>query len=192
MTSAKDSEQDTNTQDPADTQPKRRIPVGLTEEEIDDLERYMAEIEEDLRQARIPGESEGWSVYKILFEDGCDYYAHTSNIIAWKVETLCNPEHQDAIPFLVLHDQQMPKALICLASGLSSGGQALGIRNQLIRKSEQEPEEICQGGTAPDPCPINKHLQDLHFGAMRQFHQTMHNRYPRPTLPQPTTPAKDS
>ena len=133
------------------------------------MEKVQA-ILDKIRVNRLPGETDGWSVYRITFEDGCNYYGHTSNTITWKVEDLCNPEHKDAVPFLVLHDQQMSKTLDCLLSGIDSGGKARAVANPIVEQVQEKHEEMRQAGTAPPRCPIEEHLFNLKAATIRRFH----------------------
>ena len=54
------------------------IPVGLTQEEMDRVNHYV----NMTNAARLPGEDHHWSAFRITFDDGCEYYGYTSNIIA--------------------------------------------------------------------------------------------------------------
>ena len=112
----------------------------------------VAERERRVAEARLPGETDQWSVYRITFDDGYYYYAHTSNVIAWKVGQLCDTAHRSAVPSLVLHDREMGKTVECLASCIDSGGGALAVRNRFIEEAQDEYEgtagELCQIETA--------------------------------------------
>ena len=151
-------------------EPQQTPPVGLTQEDVDRVNKILKKVDD----ARIPGEGHGWSVYKVTFEDGCTYHGHTTNVIAWKVEHLCEPEHRDAIPYMVMHNQRMSKTLECLATDLDSGGQALAIRNRFLEGAHEETDT---GGPGPEAqCDIRQHLEDRQRGIMLGFHERMAKR----------------
>ena len=145
---------------------ERHIPVGLTEEEIDRIERHQKEFRGKTLAARLPGETGGFSVYLIAFDDGCRYYGHTSQVIAWRVDNLCNAEADDGIPYLFIHDQSMGKTLSCLASGLPNSGAALSARRKTVAQAQKDLEWEQNPAAPPHRCPVNQKLQNYPHALM--------------------------
>ena len=137
---------------------------GLNPEDLAAIRAGKRRVEE----ARLPGETGGWSVYRVVFDDDCDYVGYTSKVIAWKVDELCDPAHKNAGRWLVLHDREMGKTIECLASGLDRGD-AMVLKNHFIEQAEDEYERRRKEGTAPDPCHIDIYLAD--HSAMARYEQ---------------------
>ena len=129
---------------------QKPLPVGLTQEDMDRINETMKMVED----ARLPGETDGWSVFRITFDDGCQQIRHTSNVVAWKVEQLCDPQDPASDLWLVAHNQVMGKTLVCLASGLGRG-QALAARTKIIKATQEETEARRQAGEHQN-CPIEE------------------------------------
>ena len=145
---------------------QKPLPVGLTQKEMDRVNEILKRVED----AKLPGETDGWSVFRITFDDGCQQIRHTSKVIAWKVEELCNPEHRLADPWLVMHDREMGKTLECLASGLQQG-QALASRNRMVKATQEEAEARRQAGEKKT-CAISELLNSQRTGMRHGFHQS--------------------
>ena len=151
-------------------QDQKPLPVGITQEEMDRVNKTMKRVAD----ARLPGETRGWSIFRITFDDGCQNIRHTSNVIAWKVEQLCDPEDPSSDPWLVTHDQAMGKTLECLASGLRKG-QALAGRNRMVAASREEEEARTQD-SEKKTCTISELLHNQRPGMMHRCHQILRAR----------------
>ena len=143
-----------------------RIPKGLTLEEIERGERQQAEFKEKVRAASLPGETDGFSVYLVAFDDGCRYYGHTSQVIAWRVEELCHQDYLGRVPYLFVHDENMGKTLTCLASGLRNSGAALAERRKIVAQARKDLEWEQNPAAPPQRCLVTGQLQEHHHALM--------------------------
>ena len=155
-------------------QEQKPLPVGITQEEMDRVNK----IERKVYDARLPGETWGWSVFRITFDDGCRYHGYTSKVIAWKVDELCNFDDPLADPWLVIHNREMGKTLECLASGLRQG-EAMSGKNRVVDAAQAEAEARTQVGETKI-CPISRFLNDYRMDMMRTFHQRMQGGHTHP------------
>ncbi len=136
--------------DDADGQPK-----GISAEDLASVRAMERRVE----KARIAGETGAWSVYRVVFDDGCDYFGYTNNVIAWKVDELCDPAHRSAVPRLVLHHREMEMTIECLASGLDRGD-AQRVRNRMLERTQDESSRRRDEETAPELCQIDMYLSE--------------------------------
>ena len=157
---------------------QRHIPVGLTEKEMDRIDRQQKEFREKTQAARLQGETGGFSVYLIAFDDGCRYYGHTSQVIAWRVENLCNPQRDDGIPYLFVHDQNMGKTLSCLESGLPNSGAALSARRKAVAQARKDLEWEQNPAAPPHRCPVNQRQQTYPHALMPHPSQLIRTLHP--------------
>ena len=135
----------------------RPLPAGITQEEVDSLRRHDQAIEDLLlpNERRRTESRQGWSVFLIAYDDRCRYLSYTDKFIAVRLQQICDPEHPDADPDLVLHDRTMGGTVTCVASGLTNG-HASQIANEIAAEPVDRPLATLfenQEGSCPLPKP---------------------------------------
>ena len=87
---------------------------------------------------RIPGETNGNSVFRIMFEDGCSYIGFTSGLIIDRVADICRDSRPEPPQGWLrhrreaIHASRMTKTVECLESGLNRR-QARNLSTYLIQ-----------------------------------------------------------
>ena len=83
----------------------------------------------------LPGETNGVTVFEILYEDGCRYFGYTGESVFERLEALSNGwADVRSNGFVSEHCRQMPYVVRCVASSLDRG-EARALRELLVAEA---------------------------------------------------------
>ena len=144
----------------------------MPDHQNDDLANSM----DDMPDRRITGETDGHSVFRITFEDGCIYIGFTAGLIVDRVAHICgNSRPEPPQGWLrnrreAKHASRMTKTIECFASGLGRR-QAYNIREFLIRKTADENEKGNDTSGIAGECQIWQEEQEERIGNMALYEE---------------------
>lgn len=114
---------------------------------------------------RVPGQSDGVTVFEIIFQDECRYFGFTgASVFEQVVDVRANP-------FISEHCQQMAYVVRCVRSGLDRrGGREL--RDQLVAQAPEGSFRIDGTTVTTADCCVHREANDVEVMSFAEWVKT--------------------